>query len=88
MGDTLGINQASSSSAHQLLQVQADAVVGQDGQITVQIGVPLRQALLAGSAVAWDRPTCLMRSTADKTAWKSQRAYKGGFALDLLESWE
>lgn len=90
-GDWIGVHQSSAGAGRQLLHVQADAVVT-GGQITVQIEPVLRLALPVGSAIVWDRPTCLMRRTGNESSWSSTpglgQAFEGGYRLDLRESWE
>lgn len=85
-GDWIGVNQT--ALHRQLLHVQADAQANAAGLITVQFEPVLRVAVAAGSAVVWDRPTCLMRRTGQQTTWSSEQRTQGGFSLDLLESWE
>ncbi|WP_208513537.1 hypothetical protein [Variovorax paradoxus] len=85
-GDWIGVNQG--SVQRQLLHVQADAVADAAGLIVVQIEPVLRVAVAAGSAVVWDRPTCLMRRTDTKSNWSSESRAQGGFSFDLMESWE
>lgn len=85
-GDWIGVNQG--SVHRQLLHVQADAVANAAGLIVVQIEPVLRVTVAAGSAVIWDRPTCLMRKTDAKNNWSSESRTQGGFSLDLMESWE
>lgn len=85
-GDRIGV--AQDSDDRQLLSVQADAVVGVDGVLVVTIEPVLRRALVAGSVVVWDRPTCRMRRTTNDAQWDTKGSGEGGFSLDLLESWE
>ena len=85
-GDWIGVNQG--SNQRQMLHVQADAVADAAGVITVRFEPVLRTPVVAGSAVVWDRPTCLMRRVDSKTTWASESRTQGGFSLDLMESWE
>lgn len=85
-GDWIGVNQG--SIHRQLLHVQADSVANAAGVLVVQVQPALRVAVAAGSAVVWDRPTCLMRRTSAQTQWTSEARSQGGFSLDLIESWE
>ncbi|RYF82066.1 MAG: hypothetical protein EOO29_08360 [Comamonadaceae bacterium] len=87
-GDWIGVQQESTGAGRQLLHVQADAVVA-GGQMTVQVEPALRLSLPAGSAIVWDRPTCLMRRTGAETKWTGTPGdFEGGYSLDMLESWE
>ncbi|CAN5439475.1 hypothetical protein BH10PSE18_BH10PSE18_19100 [soil metagenome] len=86
-GDWIGVNQASTTD-RQLLHVQSSAVVDNAGLVTVEFRAVLRVPVVAGSAIVWDRPTCLMRRTDSKTTWTDRRASQGGFTLDLIERWE
>lgn len=90
-GDWIGVQQDSTGAGRQLLHVQADAVVA-GGQMLVQVEPALRVSLPLGSAIVWDRPTCLMRCTGAEVSWKStpghMQSFEGGYSLDLLESWE
>ena len=83
-GDWIGVNQ--SASNRQMLHVSADAVVS-GTQITVSFEPRLRIAVAAGSAVAWDKPTCLMRRNNQTTSWNSTGAVQNGFNVDLKEHW-
>lgn len=85
LGDWIGVNQGSSN--RQLLHVQQDAVVTANGMITVSFEPVLRVAVSAGSAVVWDRPTCLMRRNEQSGSWASEGAVQGGFSLELMEHW-
>jgi hypothetical protein len=85
-GDWIGVNQQ--SVGRQLLHVQADAVADSNGTLTVVFEPVLRIAVGIGSAVAWQRPTCLMRRVSDETAWSGHPGdMQGGFSLDLMEDW-
>lgn len=87
-GDWIGVGQDSEGPAHQLLHVQAGAVV-EDGLLVVSFEPVLRVALSNGAPVVWDRPTCLMRRTTADTQWTGYPAdMVGGFSLDLMEAWE
>lgn len=84
-GDWFGVNQ--SSNNRQLLHVQADAVVAGSGLVTVYFETALRSPVASGSAIVWDKPTCLMKSESDSDSWTASSGYQGGFSLDLLEQW-
>lgn len=85
-GDFIGVNQA--ANGRQVLHVQADAVVAGNGLMTVTFEPVLRLAVAAGSAIVWQRPTCLMRRTTDETSWGLHPGeMEGGFSLDLMEDW-
>lgn len=84
-GDWFGVNQQGTN--RQLLHVQADAVVAGSGLVTVFFESALRSAVASGSAIAWDKPTCLMKSESDSDSWTVSAGYQGGFSLDLLEQW-
>lgn len=84
-GDWLGVLQGTTN--RQLLHVQEDAVADSRGQITVRFAPVLRAAVGAGSPVAWDKPTCLMRREDQATSWSSSGAVQGGFSLELKEHW-
>ncbi|MBT2321288.1 hypothetical protein J7E62_02805 [Variovorax paradoxus] len=85
LGDWIGVNQGGSN--RQLLHVQQDAVVDGNGIITVTFEPTLRVAVGSGSAVAWDKPTCLMRRNEQSGSWASEGAVQGGFSLELMEHW-
>lgn len=85
-GDFIGVNQ--DALHRQLLHVQADAVANGAGVITVAFMPPLVRDVAGGSAVVWDRPTCLMRRTTSEMNWASVKRAQGGFGLDLLQSYE
>lgn len=89
LGDWIGVGQASSGPARQLLHVQANVTLDANGDGTVTFKAPLRVAVGAGDPIAWDKPTCLMKVLAGvDSTWVSRRARQSGFALDLVESWE
>jgi hypothetical protein len=69
--------------------VTADATATDAGAITVSIEPPLRQAISSGAAVAWDKPLCHFKQTADGASWDAVPGSSdvGGFALDLIEDW-
>ncbi|MDM0086749.1 MULTISPECIES: hypothetical protein [unclassified Variovorax] len=86
-GDYIGVNQA--SVGRQLLHVQADAIANAGGVMIVTFEPVLRLAVAAGSAVVWDRPTCLMKRTTSETSWSQHGGeLQGGFSLDLMEAWQ
>ncbi len=85
-GDWLGVNQ--SASNRQLLHVQADVTLDASGNGTVTFEPPLRAAVANGSAIVYDRPTCLMRVSTTDNGWTATRPFQGDFSLDLVESWE
>ncbi|MBB1601584.1 hypothetical protein [Variovorax sp. UMC13] len=85
-GDWIGVNQGGLDP--QLLHVQSDAVVDEAGLLTVAFGFVLRRPVVAGSAVVWERPVCLMRRADSKAGWSSEGHTQGGFSLELVESWE
>jgi hypothetical protein len=89
-GDWIGCGQASSGAARQLLHVQGDVTLDGAGKGTVTFKAPLRVALAAGAALAWDKPTCLMKQTGNESSWSSTgyQPRQSGFSLDLQESWE
>lgn len=87
-GDWIGVQQASTGEARQLLHVQADTAADGNGLLVVQVGVPLRAALPAGGQIVWDRPTCLMRQTTTENKWTAQGSRTSGYSLDLMERWE
>lgn len=84
-GDWIGVNQQ--SSGRQLLHVQSDAVADGNGTLTVIFEPVLRIPVALGSAVVWQRPTCLMKSQSDTDSWSVSKGKQGGFSLDLLEQW-
>lgn len=84
-GDWIGVNQT--STGRQMLHVQADTVVDGNGWMLVSFEPVLRIAVAAGSAVVWQRPTCLMKSQTDADTWSVSKNHQGGFSLDLLEQW-
>lgn len=84
-GDWLGVNQGGTN--RQLLHVQEDATANASGVITVTFEPSLRVAVTSGTAVAWDKPTCLMRRNQAASSWSSSGAVQGGFNLDLMEAW-
>ena len=83
-GDWIGVNQ--SASNRQMLHLSADAVVS-GSQIVVTFEPRLRVSVAAGGAVAWDKPTCLMRRNTQGISWNSTGAVQNGFNLDLKEHW-
>lgn len=86
-GDLFGVNQ--SANGRQVLHVQADAVVAGNGLMTVVFEPVLRLSVAAGSAIAWQRPTSLMRRITDETSWAMHPGdMEGGFSLDLMEDWQ
>lgn len=86
-GDWIGVNQQ--ANGRQLLHVQADTAVDGNGWMLVTFEPVLRLAVAAGSAVAWQRPTCLMRRTSGETSWSTHPGeFEGGFSLDLMEDWQ
>lgn len=86
-GDWIGVNQQ--STGRQLLHVQADTVVDGNGWMLVTFEPVLRIAVAAGSAVVWQRPTCLMRRVSDETSWSSHPGdMEGGFSLEFMEDWQ
>jgi hypothetical protein len=86
-GDWFGVNQT--SNGRQLLHVQADAVADGNGTLTVTFEPVLRVPVVLGSAVVWQRPTCLMRRVSDETSWSAHPGeMEGGFSLDLMEDWQ
>ena len=86
-GDLFGVNQ--SANGRQVLHVQADATVAGNGLMTVTFEPVLRLAVAAGSAIAWQRPTSLMRRITDETSWAMHPGeMEGGFSLDLMEDWQ
>lgn len=85
VGDWIGVNQLSTN--RQLLHVQADAVVGEDGLMPVTFEFALRVSVGVGSSIAWDHPTCLMASQTDVDSWSASKGHQGGFSLDLMEQW-
>lgn len=84
-GDWIGVNQGGLN--RQLLHIQQDAVVDGAGHVTATFEPVLRVAVGEGSAVAWDKPTCLMRRNEQTTSWASEGAVQGGFSLELMEHW-
>lgn len=84
-GDLVGVNQQGTN--RQVLHVQADSVVAGSGLVTISFEPALRIPVVAGSAVVWDAPTCLMKSESDADSWTVSRGFQGGFSLDLLEQW-
>jgi len=84
-GDWIGVNQGGTN--RQLLHVQSDAVADAAGVIVVSVAPNLRVGVALGSAVTWDKPTCLMRRTTQENSWSSSGATQGAFNLDLMEDW-
>ena len=84
-GDWVGIG---SGSTRQLLSISADAVANASGVIAVSVAQPVRWTQTNGSAVTWDKPTALFRTTSDNNSWTAQSINQGGYNLDLIESWE
>ena len=85
-GDWLGLNQTTSS--RQLVHVQADAASDGSGVITVNVKPSLRVAVNAGSTVVYSQPTALFRRVGADTQWSHDGFARGGYSLDLIESWE
>lgn len=85
-GDWIGLG---SGSTRQLFTVTADATANGSGVFSsVSVYPPARFAQTNGTAVTWDKPTCLMRRTTDETSWTASGYFTGNFSLDLQESWE
>jgi hypothetical protein len=84
-GDWFGVNQGGTN--RQMLHVQADAVVDGAGLMAVSFETVLRVPVAANSAIAWNYPTCLMKSQSDEDSWSVSKGKQGGFSLDLLEQW-
>lgn len=85
-GDYIGVNQ---TGHRQLLHVQADATANGAGVLVATFSPALRVPVAAGSAVVWNRPTCLMRRiTNEASLGTGEGRTQGGFSLDLMESWE
>ena len=84
-GDWVGIG---SGSTRQLLSVAADCTIGSATVGIVPIGQPVRYTQAYGSALLWDKPTALFRQTGTTSKWQQQGMVRGGYTLDLLESWE
>lgn len=85
-GDWIGVNQAASN--RQLLHVQSDVTLDASAAGVLTFEPPLRTAVAADSTMVWDKPTCLMRLADAESRWSSVRPRQGGFAAELLESWE
>ena len=84
-GDWFGVSQGGTN--RQMLHVQADTVVDGAGLMAVSFETVLRVPVVANSAIAWNYPTCLMKSQSDADSWSVSKGKQGGFSLDLLEQW-
>lgn len=84
-GDWIGVNQGGNN--RQLLHVQADVAATAGGVLTVSFMPRLRVPVANGSAVVWNRPTCLMRRNTQETGWSNRGAVQGGFQTELMEHW-
>ena len=83
-GDYLGIG---AGTTQQVVMVTADAAANASGVITVSFEPPLRNALTAGAAVAWDRPKALFRRADSRSAWEYEPGTVKGMSLSLVEDW-
>lgn len=84
-GDWLGVG---SGATRQLFMVSADCVADGSGNITATVEPPSRYVVAAGTAVTWDKPTCLMRRSDTDISWSANASAEGSVTLNLIESWE
>lgn len=84
-GDWVGTG---SGSTRNLFMVMADVTANGSGAATLTVEPPARDAQTNGSAVVWNKPTCLMRRTTSQNNWDQDGPSTNGFSLDLMESWE
>lgn len=83
-GDPLGLG---TGLTQQVVPVSANATADGTGQITVSIGIPLRNAFVATAAVTWDKPKALFRQ---KTLFDGMQYKPDGadvWSLSLREDW-
>lgn len=83
-GDYLGFG---SGTTQQVVMVVANATSDAAGVIAVTVEPPLRTAFAASSAVTWDRPKALFRSSGSKFQWEYEPGKVFGMSLDLIEDW-
>ena len=69
--------------------VSADATFNDAGTATVSFEPPLRQAIAGSTVVAWHKPLCHYRQTADAATWDAVPGSSdvGSFQLELIEDW-
>ena len=85
-GDWVGVNQ--SAISRQLLHVQSNATADGSGIITISFKPFLRVGVTSGTSVVYNQPTALFRRSGADTQWSHDGAVRGGYSLDLVESWE
>lgn len=83
-GDWLQIG---TGATQHLLMVTEPATADGLGDITVNIGHPLRNAFALGSAVTWDRAKGLFRMTENEKRWDYAPGVVNGFGMSLVEDW-
>lgn len=83
-GDFLGLG---SGTTQQVVMVTDDATAVGQGEITVNIQPPLRNAFSAGSTVTWNKPKALFRRADSETMWEYSTITASGFSLNLIEDW-
>ena len=82
-GDFLGVG---TGSTKQVVMVMEDAVADGSGIILVNTQPSLRNALLLGASVVWDKPTALFRRKDSKSTWIYQPGLiMDGFSVVLVE---
>lgn len=83
-GDLLGLG---TGLTQQVVPVSANATANGSGVITVSIGIALRNAFVATSAVTWDKPKALFRQ---KTLFDGMQYKPDGadaWSMSLREDW-
>lgn len=83
-GDLLGIG---SGLTQQVVRIHDDAISTGQGNITVNIGTPLRNAFTAGTQVRWNKPKALFRQKAINTGIEYVPVIGQPWALSLVENW-
>jgi len=87
-GDYLGVG---SGITQQVVMVTENATADVNGNISVTIEPPIRNAIATGSppgaAVTWSKPKALFRATQSKFGWSYGSTLVNGISLDLIEDW-
>lgn len=83
-GDLLGVG---SGVTQQVVMVVVGGTADISGIINVTTEPPLRNALLLGAAVTWNKPCALFRRKKSTASWDYESILASGFGLELIEDW-
>lgn len=83
-GDLLGIG---SNITQQVVRVKGDAVADENGDIEVNLAVPLRNAYDSSTAVVWDRPKALFRQREINQGIQFIPKFGQPWTMALVEDW-